>query len=219
MPIYVSESEFEILEPGVYEALCRDVTDLGRVKTFWEGEERNPRKVRLTFQVDARDSNGKPFYVRRDFTSQLSPKANLTKQLETWRGKPFSVEERKQFDLESLLNKPCRLVIVNAVSQSTQKLWANIETIMPHSRGAKPPNPDPDFVRAQDRPNYQPPAPDPKPQVQLAKEAAEEKRRMADFLSENDLPADGAYKLALPAVEPVAVAAGEYAANHDDVPF
>lgn len=219
MPNYVSEPEFETLAPGIYNAKNIDVVNLGRVKSTWEGEERSPNKHRLIFEVEEQDSSGRPFIVRRDYTSQLSPNANLTKALESWRGRPFTPEEKKKFDLDVLVGKPCQLVIINAVSKANGKLYANIDNIMPFPKGMKPPISDPNYIRIQNRAGYKPPPPDPKTPAQIAREAAEEARRKADFLSEADMPKSNPTPTATDAPVADVAAAGEYEGTDDDVPF
>lgn len=63
-----------------------------------------------TFEVDGQQ---KPFIVSKFYTNSLSEKANLRKDLESWRGQPFEVKELLGFDLMNVLGKPCILSIVH----------------------------------------------------------------------------------------------------------
>jgi hypothetical protein len=63
-----------------------------------------------TFEVEGQQ---KPFIVSKFYTNSLSEKANLRKDLESWRGQPFEVKELLGFDLMNVLGKPCILSIVH----------------------------------------------------------------------------------------------------------
>ena len=214
MPNYVSDSTaFEVPEPGYCIAYCQDVLNLGRVKSIWKGEERNPNKHRLFFLTEERDSHGNRMGVRRDFTSLLTQNANLTKVVAALVGN-LTAEEKKLFDLDKLIGKPCQLQIINV--EKDGRTYANIETVLPFPTGMKPPQVDPNYIRVQDRAGYKPPPPDPKTPAQIAKE----KKAMADFISENDLPTDGAFNVkTAPMTPPPPPAADFTGATDDDIPF
>lgn len=62
-----------------------------------------------TIQIDGQE---KPLIVSKFYTNSLSEKANLRKDLESWRSRPFTPEELMKFDLMNILGKPCMLSIV-----------------------------------------------------------------------------------------------------------
>jgi hypothetical protein len=54
---------------------------------------------------------GDVFRVGTIYTRSLHPKASLRADLESWRGRKFSPEELKQFDISKLLGAPCLLQV------------------------------------------------------------------------------------------------------------
>jgi len=83
-----------------------------------------------------RNAEDKRFVVTKTYTASLNEKANLRKDLESWRGRPFTVEELQGFDLEKVVKAPCML---NLVAQTTKagKTWTGIAAIMPLAKGAE----------------------------------------------------------------------------------
>jgi hypothetical protein len=57
--------------------------------------------------------------------------ATLRKDLQTWRGKPFSEEERKRFDLKNILNVFGMVNVVHKPKKSGSGVYANISSITP----------------------------------------------------------------------------------------
>lgn len=102
---------FEPLEPGIYGAICTRVVDLGTQKNEYKGEVSHVRQVLLGFEVAKYMQDGRPFYVMGTYTLSLSEKATLRKILEGIRGKAFTDEERKGFEMKKVLGAKCQLVI------------------------------------------------------------------------------------------------------------
>jgi hypothetical protein len=61
-----------------------------------------------------------PITTSRFYTNSLGEKANLRKDLESWRGRVFTDDELRRFDLESILSKPCMLTIVGGENGKTK---------------------------------------------------------------------------------------------------
>ena len=72
--------------------------------------------------------------VGKFYTASLSEKANLRKDLESWRGRPFTEDELKGFAPRNILGKPCMLNVVHKTKQNGE-LKAEIAAIMPLTRG------------------------------------------------------------------------------------
>jgi hypothetical protein len=140
------ESKFTPAPEGLHQAVCVDVVDLGLVETQWGQKP----KVEIRWQLDVVNADaGKRFDIRARYTLSLSEKANLRKQLETWRGRKFSQEELQGFDLEKLIGVNCQLQVIHNLSDEG-KTYANVQAIVPHN--AKLPKIAPlDYVREQDR--------------------------------------------------------------------
>lgn len=141
-----TESDFTPAPEGLHQGVCVDVVDRGMQKTkfgvkhlvrfFWQIEERNIDK-------DER------FVVFKDYTCTLGDKANLRKDLESWRGRKFTPNELDGFDLESCLGANCQVQVVHNTS-SEGNVFANIHAIVPISKGASKMEPE-NYTREVDR--------------------------------------------------------------------
>lgn len=133
---------------GPHSAVCCDVLYMGWKKTEWQGKAREVEEVRLLFQIEERNEQGQRYVVGRTFTKSLSEKANLRKFLEQWRGRAFSEEELKGFQLLTLLGKTCMIQVKHA--ERNGRTYANIDTVMRLPRGTAPVAVV-DYVRVKDR--------------------------------------------------------------------
>ena len=138
---------------GVHQAVCVDVVDLGKIEVTFNNKTSLAHKIVLVWQIDIPnpENEGRRFEVRRRYTNSLNAKANLRKELESWRGRAFSAEELKGFELDNLLLKNCQLQVVHAASaKDATQIFANVAAIMGITKGMtllEPLN----YVRVQDR--------------------------------------------------------------------
>ncbi len=150
MPIIAKESGegYVNAPPGTYSALCVDVVDLGVLDTNYNGEVKPQHKIRIVWQIDENQQNGKPFTISKRYTLSLHEKAALRKDLESWRGRPFTDQERAGFDLESLLAAPAMLSVIH--NSNGGKTYANVSAIMKLPKSMFPPVQN-GYVRVCDR--------------------------------------------------------------------
>jgi len=129
---------------------------------FKEGEK--VHKVLLYWMMSECMEDGRPFLVTQIYTLSLHEKANLRKDLESWRGRPFSEEELKGFDLERLIGVPALVNVIHVKSKNDGKVRARLSSIMGLPKGMTAPGIHPDYVRKQDRKEEpqqeEPPLPD-----------------------------------------------------------
>ena len=78
-----------------------------------------------------------PRAISRTYTKSLGEKANLRKDLESWRGKSFTEDELEAFSLKAVLGKTCQLNIIHATSKNNGKTYANISAVLSAPRGCK----------------------------------------------------------------------------------
>jgi hypothetical protein len=129
---------FEAIPTGVFPGVCCSLWDLGFQPGF-QGQGQ-AHKIVLGWEIAERKTEGewagKRFVVTKTYTASLNEKANLRKDLESWRGLPFTPEELKGFDLEKVVGVPCML---NLVAQTTKagKTWTGIAAIMPPVKGSE----------------------------------------------------------------------------------
>ena len=153
MPILVNASNQDQYQPapnGYNNAVCCDVIDLGEMETAWGKKH----MVTLQFQLEKRDAENRPFMALKRYTATLNDRSTLKKDLESWRGKPFTAQELAGFDLETLIGINANLLIKQV--QQDEKIYANIEGVLPPIDGKyKRQQVTPDYVRKINRPNYQ----------------------------------------------------------------
>lgn len=124
------------IEAGVYTAICYAVIDLGI--QYVEMFKSSMPKVMLCWElpeetfIDSKDNVGKPRGISKEYTLSLNEKANLRKDLESWRGKAFTEEELKGFDLANILGAGCQLSVIH-----NDKGYAKIAAIMALGKKAK----------------------------------------------------------------------------------
>lgn len=108
MKIPEVESNYKRCPAGIMAGICQSVIDLGT----HEDKFGVKRQLRIEWQVPCElDDDGDPFVVGADYTFSSHKKANLRKMLESWRGAPFTESQLREFELESLLGKPCALIV------------------------------------------------------------------------------------------------------------
>lgn len=127
--------DFDPIPEGIYQGVCTALVDLG---TQWnERFNKSNRKVAVTWEVpeerlevqkDGTTKNA-PRVITKMYTNSLGDKANLRRDLESWRGKSFSAEELEGFDLTKLVGANATLQILHNVSGD--RVYANVSNIMP----------------------------------------------------------------------------------------
>ena len=134
MAIYARKQNTTYANPpeGLHHAVCCDVIDLGELPTAWG----NKPKIEIRWQLDeVNPETQKRFEVRARFTNSLHEKARLRQVLETWRGKRFTADELKGWDLEKLIGVNCQCQIEHAPGDEG-RVWANVNAVVPAPKGA-----------------------------------------------------------------------------------
>lgn len=135
MPIYArrKESQFEPAPEGLHAAVCVDVWEpwteerpeewggglMDKTRIVWAIEEVNPKTNR-------------PFEVSKPYTLSLHEKANLAKDLESWRGKKFTDPEKMGFDIEKLIGVNCQLQVIHKIKDAST--YANVTAVVPAAK-------------------------------------------------------------------------------------
>jgi hypothetical protein len=105
------QSKYPQLSTGVHNARCVRVIDLGTQRNEYQGQVSWKRKVMITWEVHNKDSE-EPFEISNFYNNSLYEKANLSKDLTSWRGRPFTEDEKKGFDISNLVGKVCQLNVI-----------------------------------------------------------------------------------------------------------
>ena len=132
--------DFEQPEPGTYAAICYRIIDLGTQYGEYQGVPNEKEQTLISFELNelmtTGDSAGKPFVVSKFYTTSLGKKANLRRDLESWRGRAFTDEELAGFDPKNILGKSCMLSLT-----MTDKGKIKISTISKLPKGMNAPAP------------------------------------------------------------------------------
>ncbi len=109
------------IDPGVYLARCFRVVDAGTQVSELYGEK---RKLVITWELPTErievDGKDLPRSISKFYTLSLNKKATLRKDLECWRGRPFTPEELKGFELAKVLGTACQLTIMHSETGKVQ---------------------------------------------------------------------------------------------------
>jgi len=129
---------FEATPPGMHLARCYRIVDLGTQKTEYMGQVKFLHKIMLGWEIHGTDDSGKPIRMRdgrpfaifKNYTLSWSDKANLRIDLQLWRGKPFTNEEMRRFDLKTVLGAWCMLNVIERAGQDG-KMYVNVSAVSP----------------------------------------------------------------------------------------
>ena len=119
------EATFEkiLVEPGTYPARCYALIDMGTQSYEYQGETIKQRKIGISFELPLElaifnpENGEQPFTLHKELSATLSEKGKLRPFLESWRGKDFTSEEVKGFEMKNLLDKTCMLTIKHGTSK------------------------------------------------------------------------------------------------------
>lgn len=153
MGIYASyeKKDYTPAPEGLWQGVCCDVGDLGMVKGNF-GEKHMVKIVWLLEENDPKTK--KPFSVSKRYSLSLHEKANLRKDLESWRGRKFTPQELEKFDLEKLLGANCQLSISHNIKEEGE-VYANVQAVVPIRNNAPKLRVPDDYVRYIDRDKHQ----------------------------------------------------------------
>lgn len=132
--------DFKKVPPGAYVGRCFSLIDLGTQLTSGQFGEKLSHKIRIGWELFGDDEAGVPLTIMIDgkempltisksYTMSLHEKASLRKDLAAWRGKDFTEEEAKGFDVSKLVGA---YAMVNAViSETNGKTYTNVAGLTP----------------------------------------------------------------------------------------
>jgi hypothetical protein len=135
--------DFQQAPAGSHVARCIRLIDLGTQTNEYQGQVNHKSQVLVSWELchelyEYEDENkqrvSKPFLVSAFYTNSLGEKANLRKDLISWRGRDFSKDELEKFDLQSILGAPC---IVSVVLNEKGK--AKVEGVLKLTKGTEAP--------------------------------------------------------------------------------
>lgn len=129
--------EFTPVPQGMHLARCYRVIDLGTQESSYLGTIKHLPKVMLQFEVHGEDdggnpivtTKGEPMSISKNFTLSLAEMATLRKDLQTWRGREFTAEELRGFELKNVLGAWGMISVIKAMGNNGKE-YTNIAAIM-----------------------------------------------------------------------------------------
>lgn len=148
MAIYAENTAttFTPMPAGAYAARCYSMIQIGTITENILGEDKTLHKVRLSFEFPTelkvfKEENGEqPYVISKEFTLSMHEKATLRKFLESWRGKAFTEEQAKKFDITVLLGVQCLINVIHKTAKNGNT-YAEIASVSPLPKGMLCPDP------------------------------------------------------------------------------
>ena len=130
-----TDRSFKLVPAGTHMALCFGIVDLGTQVYSYQGEQKQARQCRIMWELHGEDADGQPLTLEdgrplslsQRYTLSLAEKAKLRKTLISWRGREFTAQELRGFDLRTIIGAPCMLTVTHA--SKGDKTFANVDTV------------------------------------------------------------------------------------------
>ena len=141
-----TESTFKLIPAGVYPARCYSMVELGTQEIESMGKIKSVRQLLLSWELPLelevfnQEKGLQPYSVNKTYNLSMYETANLRRDLESWRGKRFTEEEAKEFDITKLLGVPCQISIIHNVGKDGNRTYANINSITNIMKGIEVPD-------------------------------------------------------------------------------
>jgi len=139
----------ELIPEDSFQSVCYALFDLGTHDSDYQGNVTEKREVVLIFEIpslrieyekDGEKLEG-PKVISKRYTWSMHEKANLRKDMETWRGKSFTDLEAADFDFEQLLGANCIIQVMHKEKSNGDK-YAKIGSITKTLKGMEKLNPE-----------------------------------------------------------------------------
>jgi hypothetical protein len=132
----------ELIPADNYIARCYKMIEIGTVEEVILGEKKILHKVRIGWELPTemrvfdKEKGEQPLVIDKEYTLSMNEKANLRKDLKSWRGKDFTEDEARSFDITKLIGAPCMLNIIHKTSKKDpSKVYEEIAGITPMPKG------------------------------------------------------------------------------------
>jgi len=146
-------SSREPVPAGTYPARCYKIIHFGTIPDTYMGEQKMTNKIRLDWELPTEmrtfdpEKGEQPLSISKDYTLSMNEKANLCRDLESWRGKQFTDEEAVDFDIASVAGKECMINVAHKVSASSGNVYAYVASVSPMPKGMECPDQiNPSFI-------------------------------------------------------------------------
>ncbi len=144
MAIMAKESgggDYTLVPEGTHLAVCNMVVALGLQETNYGHKDQvyirwELPEERIQWERDGESREG-PMTIHQFYTVSLSDKANLRRDLQSWRGKAFTKEELDGFDVGNVLGSCCQITVTHNVTPT--KTYANVSGVAGWPKGMPKP--------------------------------------------------------------------------------
>lgn len=120
---------------GAFIGRCYSLIDLGTQRTEGQFGVKDQHKIQIGWELFGEDDDGNPLTVehegrtmpmtiKKSYTVSLHEKSTLRKDLASWRGRDFTEEEAKAFDVAKLLGAYCMVSVTT--SENNGKTYSNV---------------------------------------------------------------------------------------------
>ncbi len=141
---------FKRVPSGAFIGRCYSLIDLGTQESNGQYGQKFQHKIQIGWELFGEDDDGQPLTVdvdgktmpmtiKKSYTVSLHEKSVLRRDLASWRGKDFTEEEAKAFDVSKLMGVFCMVSVTE--SENNGKTYSNVSgvTRLPNAlAGAKP---------------------------------------------------------------------------------
>jgi hypothetical protein len=122
---------------GAHVGRCFSLIDLGTQLSSGQYGEKLQHKIQIKWELFGEDEqgaplvsdDGSPMTISKSYTLSLSDKASLRKDLASWRGRDFTEDEAKAFDVTKLLGAYCMVNVTT--SENNGKTYTNVAGLTP----------------------------------------------------------------------------------------
>lgn len=137
-----SGTKREVIEPNNYIARCYKMLEIGTVQETIMGEVKTLKKVRIGWELPTElrlfneEKGMQPIVIDKEYTLSMHEKSSLRKDLKSWRGKDFTEEEARSFDITKLIGAQCMLnIILKPSKKDPSVVYNDIAGITPMPKG------------------------------------------------------------------------------------
>lgn len=131
-------SNFKRVPSGAFIGRCYSLIDLGTQHTDGQYGPKDQHKIQIKWELFGEDDDGNPLTVEFDgktmpmtisksYTMSLHEKSGLRRDLASWRGRDFTDEETKAFDVSKLLGAYCMVNVTT--SENNGKTYSNVSGV------------------------------------------------------------------------------------------
>ena len=129
-------SNYQPCPPGSYLARVCRIVDAGTQTADYNGEIKTARKAIMGFEVlsdEVRRDDGQPYVLSKRYTLSLHEKSALRKDLAGARGRDFTPEELRAFDMHNVLGATVFVSVITTTKGD--RTYSNIAALMRPPKG------------------------------------------------------------------------------------